>query len=165
MGNADAAQRLYLEARGRCAQAERSLPLYNAVITACCLAVRQCPPHQRQRQLVLSERAFAVYEDLLAAGIRPTADTHHLLMACAAYAQHLRRAWEIFEEHLVSPRPRVRCCVPARASWAALLGVLLDCCWWRHAWGRAGALHAPHACAAAILPSLSCCLVLCQGVV
>lgn len=100
MGNADAAQRLYLEARSCCAQAERSLPLYNAMITACCLAVRQCP--QRQRQLVLSERASAVYEDLLAAGIRPTADTHHLLMACAAYAQHLRRAWDIFEEHLVS---------------------------------------------------------------
>ena len=101
MGNADAAQRLYLEARSRCAQAERSLPLYNATLAACCTATRLCT--QRQRQLVLSERAFAVMEDLLAAGMRPTGDTHHLLMACAAYSQQLRRAWDIFEEHLVRP--------------------------------------------------------------
>lgn len=52
---------------------------------------------------MLLERAFGVLEDIRATGLRPTADSYHLAMAAAAYAQQLERAWDLFSEQLVWP--------------------------------------------------------------
>ena len=101
MGNAEEAQRLYADALAAGPQTARYQPLYHAALAACCTAIRS-PGTARHAQLVLLERASVMVQDLQAAGLRPTADTHHLHMACAAYAQQLPRAWDIFMEHLVS---------------------------------------------------------------
>ena len=126
MGNAEEAQRLYLEARASSPQAERTLPVYHAALAACCVAIRANPARHTQLVLelllpavnaarskqdaeeialaqVLLERAFGVLEDVRASGLRPSVDSHHLAMAAAAYAQQLERAWDLFSEHLVWP--------------------------------------------------------------
>lgn len=58
VGNAEEAQRLYLEARASSPQAERTLPLHHAALAACCTAIRASPA--RHTQLVSERRLSAV---------------------------------------------------------------------------------------------------------
>ncbi|KAK9820618.1 hypothetical protein WJX72_012335 [[Myrmecia] bisecta] len=106
-GNADAAFKLYSEMKAEKVGMERQV--FSTLINACSREILATPPGDRRTQLVLLERAAAVFGEMQAAAIKPDLPVWNSFITAAGRAGQLQRAFQALEDMQgFGNRPNVR---------------------------------------------------------